>query len=486
MVQIHGTINNCYYLDTVYEGENENVNIIKSSSEEMKKTKFVQLLNSSGNNFKMDTENINNGYPILTEKEIINISFKDEILYEKILEKLLHKIENYNDETMTIGMTQVDIDTVTTLMLDNYRIDVGDKIGDISGIEHFTNLTTLDLAFNNISDISKLQYLKKLEYLSLEANNISNIDAISGLEELQTLYLNYNYIRSVPILKCTDIIYLNLSSNKLTDITNLSNLVNLEELYLYNYTYINGDKTAPANAIADISVLDGLEKLKTINARSQRLTHTGIIGEEIELPLIFSQAKNQESVAYTENDFSISNCTLNDTKITLGEDTERKAIITINGGVLDGSTFSVTVNQVELSSIAVKTIPNKTSYYVGDNLNTQGLVLTATYNDGTTEEISEGFECTPSILNTAGTQTITVSYGGKTTTFNVTVILKGDVTGDGDIDFMDILAINKHRLGKSQLTGTYLEVADVTRDGSIDFMDILRINKYRLGKIDDL
>ncbi len=65
-------------------------------------------------------------------------------------------------------------------------------------------------------------------------------------------------------------------------------------------------------------------------------------------------------------------------------------------------------------------------------------------------------------------------------------VLKGDVNEDNLVDFMDILQINKHRLGKTQLTGTGLEAADVNEDGNVDFMDILQINRYRLGKINSL
>ncbi len=85
------------------------------------------------------------------------------------------------------------------------------------------------------------------------------------------------------------------------------------------------------------------------------------------------------------------------------------------------TSFSVTVEDIVLTSIAVKSNPAKTSYYVGDTLDTTGLVLTATYNNGKTETVSEGFTCTPTTLETAGTQIITVSYGVETATFNVTV-----------------------------------------------------------------
>ncbi len=76
---------------------------------------------------------------------------------------------------------------------------------------------------------------------------------------------------------------------------------------------------------------------------------------------------------------------------------------------------------ITLNSIAVKTNPTKTSYNVGDSLSTSGLALTATYSDTSNKTITSGFVCSPTKLTTAGTQVITVTYSGKTTTFNVTV-----------------------------------------------------------------
>ena len=74
-----------------------------------------------------------------------------------------------------------------------------------------------------------------------------------------------------------------------------------------------------------------------------------------------------------------------------------------------------------IKSIAVKTKPSKTTYNVNDTLNTSGLTLTVTYISGKTETVSSGFSCNPTKLTTAGQQTITVTYQGKTTAFVVTV-----------------------------------------------------------------
>ena len=94
--------------------------------------------------------------------------------------------------------------------------------------------------------------------------------------------------------------------------------------------------------------------------------------------------------------------------------------ITVNYGGKT-TTFTVVVRDVSVSTISVKTKPNKLTYYKGDTLNTAGLVLNVTYSNGTTDTITSGFTCSPTTLNTVGTQTITVSYGGKFTTFTVKV-----------------------------------------------------------------
>ena len=96
--------------------------------------------------------------------------------------------------------------------------------------------------------------------------------------------------------------------------------------------------------------------------------------------------------------------------------------VTVNYGGKT-ATFTVNVQDVALSGIAIASNPAKTSYFVGDTLDTTGLKLTATYNNGTTQTITGGFTCTPTALSTAGAQTVTVNYGGKTATFTVNVEL---------------------------------------------------------------
>ena len=92
------------------------------------------------------------------------------------------------------------------------------------------------------------------------------------------------------------------------------------------------------------------------------------------------------------------------------------------GGVTCTTEQAVTVIHA-LTSIK-STNPTKTTYEYSDSFNSAGMTVTATYSDGKTATVS-GWTTSPSVLNTVGTQTITVSYTEngitKTTTVSVTV-----------------------------------------------------------------
>ena len=74
-----------------------------------------------------------------------------------------------------------------------------------------------------------------------------------------------------------------------------------------------------------------------------------------------------------------------------------------------------------ITGISIAKEPNKTEYFAGDYLDTNGLKLIAQYSNGTTELINNGFYCIPSRLNNIGKQNITVTYSGYSTTFDVNV-----------------------------------------------------------------
>ena len=125
-----------------------------------------------------------------------------------------------------------------------------------------------------------------------------------------------------------------------------------------------------------------------------------------------------KAVTWSSNNTHVATVSSDGTVKAVGYGTAVITAKTVNGLT---SNCTITVKKVEVTSLTIATQPTKTSYYVGDTLNTAGLTLKATYTNGTAKTISSDFTCNVSKLTSTGTQTVTVSYGGKTVSFKVSV-----------------------------------------------------------------
>lgn len=66
--------------------------------------------------------------------------------------------------------------------------------------------------------------------------------------------------------------------------------------------------------------------------------------------------------------------------------------------------------------------------------------------------------------------------------YSYTVVIYGDVNGDGASNIKDLLIIQKHLLGVSKLEGIYLNAGDTNRDGKdLSIKDLLILQKQILG-----
>lgn len=79
-----------------------------------------------------------------------------------------------------------------------------------------------------------------------------------------------------------------------------------------------------------------------------------------------------------------------------------------------------TKSTVVLDSISISSLPDKTTYFVGEQFDSLGLRISANYSNGQSEEITQGFSVSCDI-NGAGTKQATVTYKGKSVPFNVEV-----------------------------------------------------------------
>lgn len=82
-----------------------------------------------------------------------------------------------------------------------------------------------------------------------------------------------------------------------------------------------------------------------------------------------------------------------------------------------------------------------------------------------------------SILATG--DSIIIDNGSEKITYSV--IIFGDTNGDGQINMIDLLRLQKHFTKVTSLTSHYLAAADANRDGKLDMIDLLRMQKQILG-----
>ena len=79
-----------------------------------------------------------------------------------------------------------------------------------------------------------------------------------------------------------------------------------------------------------------------------------------------------------------------------------------------------------VTELKIETMPTKTVYTVGEELDTTGLVLRAYYNNGTAERITNPEEYTAECdMDGFGSKTVTVTYGGQTTEYTIRISIFG-------------------------------------------------------------
>ena len=63
----------------------------------------------------------------------------------------------------------------------------------------------------------------------------------------------------------------------------------------------------------------------------------------------------------------------------------------------------------------------------------------------------------------------------------LTVVIYGDITGDGIINSADLLKMRQHLLGTINLNGPYKEAASIVNKTTINSADLLKLRQHLLG-----
>ena len=164
------------------------------------------------------------------------------------------------------------------------------------------------------------------------------------------------------------------------------------------------DITIPVKAAAEVNV--------TFNITDD--AGAAVSGCKIEL--YRAESKDSRTLETTDTNRTIS-LTKGDWTYTVTKD----GYLTASGKLTVSAAATVDVTITKLTGIRVKTMPAKTSYIEGATLDTTGLAIEGITRNGAVDIDRKLVTVAPTELTTVGTQTITVSYSGLTTTFNVTV-----------------------------------------------------------------
>ena len=197
-------------------------------------------------------------------------------------------------------ITQADMLTLTTLLAPNANIS------DLTGLEYATNLTSLNLYFNQrISDISALSGLSNLRTLILTATSISDFSVLSGLTNLEYLYLTGTNISDLSVLSgLTNLEYLYLAGTNISDLSVLSGLSNLRTLIL------------TATSISDFSVLPGLTNLRSLDLGHTSILDISVLSNLTSLERLYLNHTSISDISVLSNLTSLERLYLNHTSIS--------------------------------------------------------------------------------------------------------------------------------------------------------------------------
>ena len=113
----------------------------------------------------------------------------------------------------TVSLTPKNLAAIENVI----SLDVSEKsLSDLSGIEYFVNLTSLDCKKNQLTSLD-VSNLTKLTVLTCNENQLTSLD-VSSLTNLSNLYCQYNQLKTLDVSQNTALLNLNCSNNRLSEL----------------------------------------------------------------------------------------------------------------------------------------------------------------------------------------------------------------------------------------------------------------------------
>ncbi|MDD6175085.1 MAG: leucine-rich repeat domain-containing protein [Firmicutes bacterium] len=296
--------------------------------------------------------------------------------------------------------------------------------------DNMKSLTTLDLSGKNISDLTGLEAAVNLTQLSLRGNSVTDITPLAGLTQLTVLDLAGNRISSVTSLtSMSSLRVLHLTGNE------VSSLVPLETLQKLQFLFCEDNRL-------DLSA--GSPAAGSVDTLSFRGCYV-VTGVQKSVPDPGDSSSSAPPVS--------SDPVVTDAKITVRPGSSAKIDRTAN--FLSGIAQNTPVTSVQTL------------------LDGSGCTLRVLDASGTAASGNFGTGMKVQLINSVGTLLD-----------ELTVVVYGDINGNGSIDIGDLVLVNQHVLKLRTLEGAYFEAGNAAKkvnnnssDTTVDIGDLVIINQ---------
>ena len=193
----------------------------------------------------------------------------------------------------------------------------------------------------------------------------------------------------------------------------------------------------------------GVTKTATYTITVKSVTLDSIAVVDPKTSYYVGDSFDEPEVIATYSDGTTSDVTNNSTFSGYNLSNAGNQTVTVSyttGGVTRSTTYSITVTAVSVTSLEVS--GQTTTFRVGDTFAFGGTV-TAHYNNGSSSNVTNNASFTGYDMDTAGSQTVTVSYGGQSTTYSITV--SDSSGGTDDTEYSLVTSIDGLEVGKSYI-----------------------------------
>ncbi len=240
-------------------------------------------------------------------------------------------------------------------------------------------------------------------------------------------------------------------------------------------------KSMPASAVTFTATGNPNNYLKNITVAGQSLT-PGFKSDTTKYSLVVENSVSSISVSATAV-ASTSTITGTGTKsLSVGTNTIN---VKCKSGSGSTRTYKLTVVRKEAEKVS-GTLSTK-KYTVGDKYITgitpgtkaADFLAGLSVDGGTVKLVGADGKQNQGLAATGNKVEVYVDNKKKT---SYEVVIYGDVNGDGEINVLDMIKVNRHILGLDKLSGVYLAAADANRkEDGLNVLDMIYINRHALG-----